>query len=424
MPPCPPPASPADENHPTPAASGCLKAATARAAMVARLEADRQVHDPQVRAALLAVRREVLLPQAYVRRNAPGTRPGVWQLLDGTHPEDRAEWLEVIHSGGSVLVQHDGEDLNGRGRGTVTGGAITGLSSVVSMTVHTLQRLELRPGARLLELGTGTGITAALAAHILGPDAVVTVESDPHLVAAARRRLAEHGLSVRVVAGDGLTGCADDGPYDRILSTFAVPSVPPAWLEQLADDGRLLTTIATASPSWPGECLVRRTGNGFEAVLEGRERGHRPVNGHRWLSVLDHRHLANRQPARRRTTEVAPQGADVHGFWLAVSHLAPGVVRDFAADHLTLIAPDDASWARILPEGPGIWRVEEDGEREIWTEVEEIHRRWAHAGRPTTYRLEFSGSRQYAHAGHGTTTIGWELPAGPGPSTPQDRGRA
>lgn len=392
--------------------------------MVARLEGDGQLHDPMVRAALLAVRREVLLPRAYVRRNAPGAQPGVWQLLDGTHPEDHAEWLKVIYGGGSVLIQHDGEDLDAQQRGPVTGGAITGLSSVVAMTAHTLQRLELRPGLRYLELGTGAGITAALAAHILGPGAVVTVEADPHLAAAARRRLAEHGLPVRVVAGDGLDGCADGGPYDRILSTFAVPSIPPAWLEQLAEGGRLLTTITTASPGWPGECLVRRTGNGFEAVLEGRECGHRPVAGHHWLSVQDHRHLANQEPARRRTTDVSPPGTDAHGFWLAFSYLAPGVVRDFTADHLTLIAPGDASWTRAVPDGPGTWRIEEGGRREIWTEVEETHRRWVRAGRPDTYRLELSDGRQHAHAGHGTDTIGWDLPTGPVLPTPRDRGRA
>uniref|UniRef100_UPI0012FEBC5A methyltransferase domain-containing protein n=1 Tax=Streptomyces megasporus TaxID=44060 RepID=UPI0012FEBC5A len=306
-----PPPSPRPDAPPPPPTDDLT---AARLAMVARLEASGELRDPAVRAALSAVRREVLLPRAYVRRNEPGARPGVWQLLDGAHPEDRAEWSEVVHGGGSVLVQHDGERVTAQRRGMVAGGRITGLSSVVSMTVHTLQRLRLRPGLRLLELGTGTGVTAALAAHILGPGAVTSVESDRHLADAARARLDALGSGVRVVTADGLDGCPDGAPYDRVLSTFAVPYVPRAWLAQLADGGLLLTTVATTSSSWSGEAVVRRRGRRLEATLEGRAAGHLPVAGHRLPYAGEHRHLVGRGPVRRRTARVPTAELDAHGY--------------------------------------------------------------------------------------------------------------
>jgi hypothetical protein len=122
--------------------------------MVARLKAEGVLRDPALRAALLHVHREVLMPRAYVRRNGPGVQPGVWQLLDGSHPDDREEWRHLLHASGSVLVQHNGEDLTAQRRGTVTGGAITGLSSALSMTARFLQAAELQPRQRSLELGT------------------------------------------------------------------------------------------------------------------------------------------------------------------------------------------------------------------------------------------------------------------------------
>ncbi len=392
-----------------PASGSDEDAAQARLAMVARLEADGDLTDPAVREALLAVRREVLLPRAYVRRNAPGAQPGVWQLLDGAHRQDRAEWLELIHSGASVLVQHDGEPLGSQRRGTVSGGSITGMSSVMAMTVHTLQALRLRPGGRYLELGTGAGVTAALAARILGTGAVTTVESDRHLADAADARLAALGLGVRVVTGDGLAGYATGGPYDRVLATFSVPCLPQAWLDQLADGGRLLATLTTAPPSWPGEAVVRRRGRRLEGQVAGVWSGHRPVNGHQWLVVADHRHLVGRGPVRRRRA-IEPPAKDAYGFWLAVAYLVPGVVRDFAAEHLTLIAPGEDSWAVVRPDGHGGWLCESGGRREIWAEVEAVHGRWCAAECPSAYHLELPrDGTQHVTSANGA--LHWTLPA-------------
>jgi hypothetical protein len=102
----------------TAAAVDDADAATARAAMVARLLEAGHLWPGPVSEALLALPRQALMPQAYVRRCAPDETPPRWDLLDWSVPEDRDELLRLLYSGDSVAVQHDGEPLLGRARGT------------------------------------------------------------------------------------------------------------------------------------------------------------------------------------------------------------------------------------------------------------------------------------------------------------------
>ncbi|MFI5987544.1 hypothetical protein ACIBEA_42620, partial [Streptomyces sp. NPDC051555] len=104
--------------------------AAARAAMVARLEEEGALHPGPVRDVLLELAREVLMRQGYVRRTEVDEVPVQWELLDWSVPADRAEFLDVLYCGESVLIQHDGDPILGRAAGTRrTGGTMTSLSS-------------------------------------------------------------------------------------------------------------------------------------------------------------------------------------------------------------------------------------------------------------------------------------------------------
>ncbi|MEU6337612.1 hypothetical protein ABZ839_24690 [Streptomyces cellulosae] len=83
------------------------------------------------------------------------------------------------------------------------------MSSTVGMTAGLLQELELQPGDRVLDVGTGAGVTATMACWICGDAAVVTLERDRHITGAARSRLAGLGLAPRAVPGDGSAGRAE-----------------------------------------------------------------------------------------------------------------------------------------------------------------------------------------------------------------------
>ncbi|MFD4377060.1 hypothetical protein [Streptomyces sp. NPDC058486] len=186
--------------------------------------------------------------------------------------------------------------------------------------------------------------------------------------------------------------------------------VPAAWVEQLAPGGRLLTTLVSRTPSWPGQVLVTRTRAGRAgAVLRGRPRGYRPMLGYQWLSALDQRARVEAEPGTARATKLAPSPDDAYGFWLAAAHLAPGLVRDFQAATMTVVAPEDGSWAVAGP-GDGIVRVH--GPRDVWAEVEAVHAGWERAGRPDTYRVDLhdGAASQPVSSGPGPTALRWTLP--------------
>lgn len=108
-----------------------------------------------------------------------------------------------------------------------------------------LELLELRPGMKVLEIGSGTGYNAALMAEIVGVHGlVVTVDIEDDVVSQTARLLTKAGYrQVRVLAVDGFFGVPEDSPYDRIIATVGCPDISPHWLEQLSPDGQMLIPL-------------------------------------------------------------------------------------------------------------------------------------------------------------------------------------
>jgi protein-L-isoaspartate(D-aspartate) O-methyltransferase len=104
-----------------------------------------------------------------------------------------------------------------------------------------LDLLDIRPGQRVLEVGTGLGYQAAVMAA-LGA-LVWSVEIVEEFAQAARVRLAELGHDIEIRVGDGSRGWAEHAPFDRILVTAAAKEVPAALLSQLAEGGRMVLPL-------------------------------------------------------------------------------------------------------------------------------------------------------------------------------------
>ena len=105
-----------------------------------------------------------------------------------------------------------------------------------------LQLLNILPGQRVLEIGTGSGYNAALIAKLAGM--VVTVERQVELAELARKNLHSASLEeVLVITGDGKLGYTKLAPFDRIIITAAANRVPQNLKDQLAVGGLLVAPI-------------------------------------------------------------------------------------------------------------------------------------------------------------------------------------
>ena len=100
--------------------------------------------------------------------------------------------------------------------------------------------LELRGDERVLEIGTGSGYSAAVLARLAS--SVLTIERIPELAELARRNL-EGNDRIEIRIGDGSLGAPDAAPFDAIAVHAAAPSPPPSLIDQLSPGGRLVVPV-------------------------------------------------------------------------------------------------------------------------------------------------------------------------------------
>lgn len=164
-------------------------------ALLARLRED--VRDERVLAALAAVPRDAFVP--------PELRARAW------------EDVALPIGGGQTISQP-------------------------RVVAHMAELLQVRPGDRVLDVGTGSGYHAAVLAA-LGAR-VWSIERDAALSAGAARALAAAGVAAELVVGDGTRGWPEAAPYDAInVAAAASKRVPRALLDQLAPGGRLVLPV-------------------------------------------------------------------------------------------------------------------------------------------------------------------------------------
>ena len=119
---------------------------------------------------------------------------------------------------------------------------------------------------RVLEIGTGCGYQTAL----LGTMAqrVLSIERLKPLHDKARANLGEHRAGhIRLVYGDGRLGHPPNAPYDSIIAAAGGSELPPAWLEQLADGGRLVAPMHSGSGAGQVLMVVDRIGDEFRRAV-------------------------------------------------------------------------------------------------------------------------------------------------------------
>jgi protein-L-isoaspartate(D-aspartate) O-methyltransferase len=129
------------------------------------------------------------------------------------------------------------------------------------------QALELDGDERVLEIGTGSGYSAAVLAQLARD--VVTIERIEELAEDARAALAELGVdNVEVIVGDGSRGYPERAPFDAIAVHATAPAPPPSLLDQLAVGGILVVPVAERGADML--TAFRRIGEGGDEAIERR----------------------------------------------------------------------------------------------------------------------------------------------------------
>jgi methyltransferase of ATP-grasp peptide maturase system len=329
----------------------------------------------------------------------------VWDDADGgvltarRRDEDPAAWLADVYADEAIVTQVD----DGAAPDTAEGRRITSSISKPSIVAMMLDHLQVEAGMRVLEIGTGTGWNAALLSHMAGERNVVTVEVDGDLAERARKALAEAGSSPAVVTGDGADGHAPGAPYDRVIATASVRTVPYTWVAQTRPGGIILTPWGNA---YDNGALARLT-------VDGNGAAHGPFvdNTVAFMWLRAHRAPRPEEPsdtegAAESTTSLHPDAVawDDYDARFAVGLQLPDVTVRFAdaddGDDFTFWAFADDSWARVDVTGKAsTHRVRQRGPRDLWDEIEAAHRWWESMGRPETRRfgLAVTSDRQYAY---------------------------
>jgi len=108
------------------------------------------------------------------------------------------------------------------------------------------QILRIKPGEKVLEVGTGSGYQAAVLAELT--DQVFSIEIREKLTQTASKILKELGYNqVRLKSGDGYFGWEEFAPFDAILVTCAANHIPPSLIKQLKEGGRLILPLGSTT---------------------------------------------------------------------------------------------------------------------------------------------------------------------------------
>ncbi len=114
--------------------------------------------------------------------------------------------------------------------------------SAPSIIAEMLEYLEVQPGNKVLEVGTGSGYVTALLAELAKPGYVYSIEIVPELIEQAREKLKKYD-NVHVFVASGWVGLPEYAPYDRIYLGCAPDVLPEELLNQLSEGGKAILPL-------------------------------------------------------------------------------------------------------------------------------------------------------------------------------------
>ncbi|WTW93791.1 protein-L-isoaspartate(D-aspartate) O-methyltransferase [Streptomycetaceae bacterium NBC_01309] len=313
--------------------------------------------------------------------------------------DDPDRWRALVYSDTVLVTQVEGGTAEPEVSSWPTSSAM-----MPRMVAGMMAALDVADGHHVLEIGTGVGIGAALLSARLGDAAVTSIEVDPNVAAGARRSLDRAGRHPYLAVGDGMAGVPERAPFDRVLSTCSVRTVPWPWIAQTRPGGRVLTPWGTglyngvlldlevaedargryATGRVVGDAaFMWERGQGTAPDLAVGSVGAADDTGTPASTTLDARVLSGSRDAAFAVGLLLP-GVRSHVHRTAGPHSAA------ALDALTLwlADPDSRSWARVeyVP-GQSEFAAERFGPRDVLGEAEAALHWWHKAGSPARSRL-------------------------------------
>jgi protein-L-isoaspartate O-methyltransferase len=218
-------------------------AAPLREAMTSALAEKGVLADPAWREAVQTVPRHRFVPGFYLpvdERDEQGLT--VWEPV--TAELDYGRWLAAAYSDTTLITQFDGDEPDWKDPQGRHGGAPTSSSTLPALVVRVWTDADITEGYTLLEIGTGTGYSTALACEHLGSADVTSIEADSHRLDQAAGALFGLGYTPTLAMADGLYGYWPEAPFDRIVAACSFRAVPPALIGQVRPGGKILLTLS------------------------------------------------------------------------------------------------------------------------------------------------------------------------------------
>ncbi|MGW0807857.1 methyltransferase domain-containing protein [Nonomuraea sp. NPDC002799] len=329
---------------------------------------------PRIEQAFRAVERHRFIPAVGLVLN-----DGERALID--RDADPDTWWDAVASNCFIVTQvADGAaSLQDRK------GIFSSSSSAPSTVTALLNLLDPRPGNRVLEVGTGTGWTAALLAHLVGADGGVTsIEVDRQVAEQAAKNLAAFGVQAHLVVGDGAEGCPERALYDRVHVTCAVRSIPYAWIQQARPGAVIVAPYSVGDgDDQVVRLIVMPDGSAVGTFVTGSSymvmRGHRAVHGSKPDDAAMHDLGTRVDP---RMIAEAPQGALLAMAAMTGLHFATQPQPDHTV--VWALNPHDPGQRARVVWTPGVQEYAgvQVGDRPVWQEAVNAYFRWAAWGEP------------------------------------------
>jgi methyltransferase of ATP-grasp peptide maturase system len=328
----------------------------------------------------------------------------VWEPL--TAHLDPGRWLAAAYSDTTLITQFDGEEPDWKIPGRRHGGVPTSSSTLPSLVVRMWADADLRPGHELLEIGTGTGYSTALACEYLGSTAVTSIEVDPHRLDQAAAVLHGAGYAPTLAVADGLYGYWPEARFDRIVAACSFRTVPSALLAQTRSGGKILLTLSGWLYGYARVLLTVAEDGSAEGNLLSGTVSFMSARTHAAPAFGNPDHWAADLPEQGRVARHSPErfsAATEEAFHLRflVQSAVPGTQMITVGEVVRLVDVVTGSAAALTPY-EGTWEVRQCGPLKLWDRVEAVLSAYDAAGRPQpeTFSLHVNDGRQYLRHPH------------------------